>query len=549
MSSASIELFSTVRGYLDVLEPELVNLSENRPDEYLEMLRLYGEQDLFFLLNYILLTSKWVDDNGDRKLMHPFVLERCRDVQAHDDCVVDIWSREHLKSTLKSYGRVFQRIALDSNITIGFTSNTLKLSLAFGHLIQIEAEQNEMLHRLWPEAFWQNPKRDAMAVSARWSLRGEAPALDFRRTANVKEPTLAFWGLDQALPTGPHVQWLHYDDAVTRESVTTEEQMLKTEERWKSSLSLGREGGLQTYAGTFYHSLDLYNHMRGIKDEDSGESVYTFRVIPAREPLRGAAVFYSEDYLKKKRATIGEKEWWCQWMCEPDRGEAKRFDPAWLDYYSVDPKDFHYRSSTYILVDPASEKKKSDFTAMWVVDIGPDGYYRVVDIVRDLLDPEERINMVLGLWEKWGHQGFVEVRYEEYGLQNDIFFLRREQEKQSKLFPITPVGGGQSKHDRITQMVKPLKDRLFLFPERLIRKCNYANGADRDMMAVFLQEEYLRFPLGQHDDMLDALSRIVDPKHQLVYPSARSQRESGKRDWYKRALAEQQAQPQGNWIA
>ena len=38
------------------------------------------------------------------------------------------------------------------------------------------------------------------------------------------------------------------------------------------------------------------------------------------------------------------------------------------------------------------------------------------------------------------------------------------------------------------------------------------------MTKVFRDEEYLTFPSGHHDDMLDALSRFLDNEVQLDWP-------------------------------
>ena len=37
-------------------------------------------------------------------------------------------------------------------------------------------------------------------------------------------------------------------------------------------------------------------------------------------------------------------------------------------------------------------------------------------------------------------------------------------------------------------------------------------------MRDFIEEEYYPFPVGLHDDMLDALARIAEPDMTLVWP-------------------------------
>lgn len=45
-----------------------------------------------------------------------------------------------------------------------------------------------------------------------------------------------------------------------------------------------------------------------------------------------------------------------------------------------------------------------------------------------------------------------------------------------------------------------------------------------DLTSVFLKSEYLAFPVSAHDDMLDCLSRIVDPELNAVFPREQQER-------------------------
>jgi hypothetical protein len=51
----------------------------------------------------------------------------------------------------------------------------------------------------------------------------------------------------------------------------------------------------------------------------------------------------------------------------------------------------------------------------------------------------------------------------------------------------------------------------------------YTNADDktRDLVHDFIEEEYLSFPVGRHDDMLDALARIAEPTLDTPWPSKR----------------------------
>lgn len=57
------------------------------------------------------------------------------------------------------------------------------------------------------------------------------------------------------------------------------------------------------------------------------------------------------------------------------------------------------------------------------------------------------------------------------------------------------------------------------FPHRLpVMK---ADRTVSDLVQDFYKNEYLNFPVAEHDDMLDCLSRILDPKLGAVFPFVR----------------------------
>ena len=54
------------------------------------------------------------------------------------------------------------------------------------------------------------------------------------------------------------------------------------------------------------------------------------------------------------------------------------------------------------------------------------------------------------------------------------------------------------------------------------------DGTTTDFVQDFIEQEYIAFPVLQHDDMLDALSGICDEKElQLRWPQSRSVEASG----------------------
>ena len=118
--------------------------------------------------------------------------------------------------------------------------------------IKREFESNKKLTDLFPDIFYENPERN----SPQWS---EDTGIVVRRKSNPKEATIEAHGLVDGMPTGRHFKLRVYDDVVTRESVTTKEQIDKTTEAWELSDNLGQEGGWCRIIGTRYNLSDTYS--------------------------------------------------------------------------------------------------------------------------------------------------------------------------------------------------------------------------------------------------------------------------------------------------
>jgi phage terminase large subunit-like protein len=107
--------------------------------------------------------------------------------------------------------------------------------------------------------------------------------------------------------------------------------------------------------------------------------------------------------------------------------------------------------NVYMIVDPASKKKKSsDFTTMWVFGAGADESFYILDLVRDRLNLVDRQRKLFELHRKWRP---LSVGYEEYGLQADIEHHKYVMDKENYRFSITALGGTMAKEDRIKRLV------------------------------------------------------------------------------------------------
>ena len=452
-------------------------------------LREFVLNDLFFLLS---IACK------RRDMVHPWLYGRTREVEAAPDGHLDLWPREFYKSTIGTFGKTLQDILNDPEITIGIFSHTRPIAKNFLVQISRELEINTFLQDLFPDVLYKDPSKE----SPRWSLDG---GIIVRRKGNPKEPTVSAYGLVDGQPTSQHFNLMVYDDICTRESVTSPEMIEKTTDGWALSLNLGadrtNDDGTVTpcrkrYYGTRYHHQDTY---KTILDREAAKPRIHYPTMLGQRDIDvvGVPVFRPLEVLITKRKEMGLYIYGAQMLQDPTADKAAGFDIDWLMYYHEFNRNkgmFNY----YLLVDPAGEKKKgSDYTVIVVLALGNDNNYYLVDGIRDRLNLTERTKAVFELHRKWpigNHVG-----YEKYGKDSDNEHIEYVQEIENYRFNITPLAGAMPKNDRIRRLVPAFEQHRFYMPHRLLYRT--VDGRERDFIAELINEEYVTFPMGSHDDM------------------------------------------------
>ena len=436
-----------------------------------------------------------------KDMLHPWIYERVREVEREPNERLDLWAREHYKSTIITFGLTIQDILKDPNVTVGIFSHTRPIAKAFLRQIMRELENNVVLYNAFPDILWGAKLKDA----PKWS---EDEGIIVKRTSNPNEATVEAWGVVDGQPTSKHFRTLLYDDVVVRDSVTNPEMMEKTMSQLELSYNLGQVGGNRRFVGTRWHFNDAY---RTLMDRKTAN----LRFHPGRKGGEedGVSVYWPEEVHQAKRRDMGPYSYASQILLNPKADALQGFKRDWINHYTS--IQTHWKRMTrYLLVDAASAKKKeSDYTAMMVVGLGSDGNYYVLDMVRDRLSLTERAERVFSLHRQWKPR---EVRYERYGMMADIEHIKDRQEKENYRFPITEVSGITKKVDRIGRLI-PIFEQGKVFLPKSLHITDYQK-VPIDLVRSFIEEEFVAFPVGLHDDMLDALSRIAEPDLKLVWP-------------------------------
>jgi predicted phage terminase large subunit-like protein len=455
-------------------------------------LRELCKTDLFFLLYFVL---------GVKTINHPWIVDRVREVESLHDRTLDLWSREHFKSTILTYGLIIQEFLNDPEARIAIFSHTRGIAKAFLRRIKLTFESNDLLKTLFPDILYSDPKNQ----SPKWS---EDDGIIINRKGVYNEASLEAWGLVDGMPTSRHYTIRVYDDVVTKDSVSTPEQIKKTDEAFKLSQFLGARGGTVRVVGTRYHFADQYSKMLG-----TGAWAERIR----KGVNNGVSVFLTQKELDDFKTIVCEGNtyvWNCQMLLDPVAEEAQEFKKAWLRYYRTLPDR---AMNIYLFCDPANEKKTqgagSDYTVFWVWGLDPLGNFFLVDLVRERLNLFERWKALSKLMRK--HPTIRKVLYEQYGLQADIAHFQHMMKEDGIYFTIEPLGGKLKKEDRIRKLVPLFENGKVYLPEAL-----YSEVDGRDYIKEFVEEEYLLFPYASHDDGLDAASRVKDEKAEVYPPMA-----------------------------
>jgi hypothetical protein len=112
-----------------------------------------------------------------------------------------------------------------------------------------------------------------------------------------------------------------------------------------------------------------------------------------------------------------------------------------------------------------------------------------------------------------------QVRYERYGMLSDLEHYESRMEQENYRFKITEVAGQTSKTDRIKRLL-PLFEAGRIFLPKSLHVTDWQK-IPVDLVHEFIESEYMAFPVGLHDDQLDALSRICEPDLKLIWPLAK----------------------------
>ena len=435
------------------------------------LVKAAGKTCLHFFLDFFI---------GYPDIANRFHADGISRIEEERDKDLFLWPRGHLKTSVFTIGGSLWSVVRNPNRRIGIGSDTLGRAKGFLREIKLLAEGKRALQVYYPEVFYLDPPNQ----SPKWTDE----ELQFKRTAVYKEATITAFGLE-ALPTGDHYEDIRLDDIVTPENTTTRDQM----DHLKKSFALltpilEPKGACMRVSGTRYDYGDKYSEL---------QTDPAWRLF--REPAEGGPnglIFpqkFSLARLAEIRREVGPYIYSCQYLLDPIDPETAMFRRSWIQYFDT-WRPGPYRA--YITVDQAySMKKEADYTVVMQCRVDRDKNLYVADYIRGHIGMGDVVKAVFAIVERTPSLSAVGIEIQPNETETNsamILMLREEMRRRGQFFNLKPIRPARDKVARASILVP-----LFSNGQVYIR----SNMTE-------LEDELLRFPRGEHDDLVDALAYV-----------------------------------------
>lgn len=459
----------------------------------MQMYRIACISDLWFILYFVMRIPT---------ANHPFVVKACKDVQfGPPNRTIDLWAREHFKSSIITIAESIHKILRDPEKRIGIFSYSRPAAISFLRAIKFTLESSALLKGCFPDVLYVNPHTEAF----KWS---ESDGIYVRRKSGAKEATVEAYGLLEGMPVGKHYTDRVYDDVETPDMTYTPEITQKLKDMFDMSQNLGTLDGVHRVVGTPYSHEGLLMYLADKKDA-SNESLYTLRKKPATDDgtPNGQPLLLPESRMVELRTN--KSQFYSQQLVDPtpQGTQQMRYEHIKGVWAGDVPPDLY----KFMTVDPAGQRKDrvGDSWAILVCGVEPcmndngasDLY--ILDIVCEPLTEVEAIDTVVKMYSRNGR--ILKIGVEKTGQTTTEIHVANALRAKGKIVSIENGTleilrpAGRSKESRIVENLNwPLDNGK-------IHILNSIPNAYKERLRIEMQ----RFPFW-HDDLIDALSYQYD---------------------------------------
>ena len=420
--------------------------------------------------------------------------------------------RTHFKTTVWTIGESIRDIITDPNIRILMIADTSRNAERFLQEVQQHFQFNEVFRWLYKDIIPENFN------TVRWSTT----EMIVNRSLIAREPTIDAIGALGGSESR-HYNIIRADDLITEKAIRSDVEMDKIID-WAGgleSLLIDQHKDRIDYVGSRKKKGDLYEHViknYGFDEEPVDMGPYAHKMgdlaVFTRQAEEGdppRPIFpekISQKFLRRLRRTHPQR-YHAQYANSPKGSGLNVFDESWIRYYNwngqkvqlihegelvkeVSPYDY----DRFLLFDPAvAEKQKNSMQAQIVLCI-VDSYWVVLETRIGHYTPDEAVDNLFELQEKWA-LNFMSI--ERRGFQGWVkFWVDEKAEREGKPYlPILlwpPEGDPRAqwaKTEHIRGLQPYVRSNLLWIHE--------------DMMELRDQLEF--YPNVRHDDGLDCLAQ------------------------------------------
>lgn len=470
---------------------------------------------------------------------HPFVVKACREVQEGPKShTLDIWAREHFKSTIITLGETMQWILNEPNDTHVIMSYNRPTAVSFLRVIKYVFEYNDFLRQIFDDILYEKPKRQAFA----WS---EDSGIAVKRTTNQKECTVEAYGLIEGMPTARHYRRRVYDDIMTLDLAHNPDQIEKVKQAFDMSQNLGCENDFVRIVGTPYHHDDVLMYVANKQDEE-GRQIFTIRKKPCTDDgtPNGKLVLISE--RRHKQLKTNKRMYRCQQLCDPTPVGLETLNSK--DIKLIKPEDIPQRLYKFMSIDPAGQSSSSKQDAWAIIVVGVDPYrddigasnVYILDAVIKQMDLIEAMTAICDMYVRNGR--ILRVGVEKVGMMTMEVHVakalaakgRRISIEKGNLQLLRPAG--RAKDLRIEQnLCWPLSNGKV-----------YMSTAVHQEAKERLKVEMEKFPFW-HDDGIDCLAYVWDMLKDYNFQKRNDEVQQSKTLW-ERIGREEHEYPKYGWM-
>lgn len=429
--------------------------------------------------------------------------------------------RGHFKTSVCTIGKNTQQVCRDPNARVLLINETMGNAENFLSAIEQNFQSNRVLRALYSDIIPNNFR------TVPWNSQ----EMRLVRTWSGPEETITAMGMTSA-HTSRHYTHISVDDPISEEAVKSDLVMQDAINRISKFLSLMVNPDRDTFdlTGTRWALHDVYSYF--MKKLGPQLARFIRAAIKDGQPIFPELI--SLETLATAREIYQEYGFSCLYMNNPRDTANQDFNVQDLRFWrwstdescvvlygsdgEIDEIVPMHKLDITVSVDLAvSEKITSDRNAVVTCGTTPSGKAVVLDVWAQRCTPLEVINQLFTLRKRfavrqWGIEGVAYQKAFKY-------FLKAECERQQvymnvvelKAIPSKRNTGNNSKQMRIRGL-QPIAatGRLYIHPNQHL-----------------LRNEMADFPLGEHDDCIDALAHqltmwrgFLSPERMLKYKAS-----------------------------